>query len=679
MGHADCSAAGAVRVSSFFALLALGVGPSLAMAGPSSADANEDVAMSQLFLRLVENERAPLVLGEDVLGSNVVRAPIPRPALLPSETPAMDCVHAAHDITLDPRAGVVDASLELKVKAAGKALGSVGIVVDEGLEAGTVKATNRDVTVADATFPPSRVVRVDFSRALSPGEETTITIPYAGTLSCARPTKGGMTCSKGKAFSHFAHKSIFPYVFDPDEPDSVILDALTRKIVLRVPADDEVVVTGQKVQQVVRGKTKISTWTIDKPLSRTVGLYALVGDLGLEEIPGRSTPATFFHPQPRQTVDADLIAWSGPALDFVEHLSGARLPFERGLSLVRLPKSLGDPGTATFGMTLLSDSYSNAGPLMYEETWAHENAHLLWGIVVPETDPNESRLMSEGIATLAQLDYSHVRHFASEDRDEYLARRFVPMRLDLDQHGTDLPPPQLLVGTSAPTDFRTTRYTLWAYFRNAIALDHLRATIGDDVFTDVLRAYGDRCRYVGCRPDVLRDIATEKSGRDIRAFFDRWITANERPRVVIDFSPLDGGADIELTKPDARPMTLELWLALDDGTRMKRRVDLGPKTTRTHVETPAAVIGVRASPRHDVLVDVRSAVDGDLDFDGETDGFDILRCARLTGRTYSTKGAAGLWKVDEPFDPRCDVDGDRSIDDDDLEQLSEQFGKLRTR
>src|SRR5690606_6960022 len=105
------------------------------------------------------------------------------------------------------------------------------------------------------------------------------------------------------------------------------------------------------------GETKVSRWSIDKPLSRMVGLYALVGDLGRKQVIGRSVPTTFFHPSPETDVDRSLVAWSGPALDFVERVSGERLPFERSLSLVRLPKSLGDPGTATFGMTLLSDSY----------------------------------------------------------------------------------------------------------------------------------------------------------------------------------------------------------------------------------------------------------------------------------------------------------------------------------
>jgi hypothetical protein len=125
-------------------------------------------------------------------------------------------------------------------------------------------------------------------------------------------------------------------------------------------------------------------------------------------------------------------------------------------------------------------------------------------------------------------------------------------------------------------------------------------------------------------------------------------------------------------------MTLELWLQLDDGQLVKRRVDLAGRTTTVHLDTAAWVRSVATSPRHDVLVDARSSVEGDLDFDGETDGNDLLRCTPLVGKAYKTTTAVGLWNVDERFDPRCDVNGDLRIDDDDITAIAQSFGKLRT-
>jgi hypothetical protein len=389
-------------------------------------------------------------------------------------------------------------------------------------------------------------------------------------------------------------------------------------------------------------------------------------------------PTTLVFPAPEQEVDQQLTSWSSPVLDFIEQAAGGPLPFQRSLSLVRLPSDVGDPGTATFGMTLLSDSYTRVGALMHEETWAHENSHLFWGIVVPETDSSESRLMSEGMATLTEIDYSFSRHFSGEDRDSYLARRFVPIGLDLRSVGKSLPSIQLAPGATLPDGFRTGLYTLWAYYKTSATLDHLRATIGDDVFARGLGEYMGRCSFVGCRPDDLRVVMEHASGKDLEPFFARWVTGTSRPEVAIAFEPTgDDGAEAVLTKQDDIPMTLELFVRLEDGGIVKRRVELGPKTTRVRIDAPGRVRSVSANPRHDVLVDARSAIAGDLDFDGETDGFDVLRCTRLVGRKYESTGAIGLWNAEETFDPRCDRDGDFDIDDDDIADLAESFGSLR--
>jgi hypothetical protein len=111
---------------------------------------------------------------------------------------------------------------------------------------------------------------------------------------------------------------------------------------------------------------------------------------------------------------------------------------------------------------------------------------------------------------------------------------------------------------------------------------------------------------------------------------------------------------------------------------VKKRVDLGPRTTTVHVDTPGHVLTVATSPRHDLLVDAVSSLEGDLDFDGETDGFDLIKCTRLVGKKYESTGAVGLWNVAEPFDPRCDLDGDFDIDEEDIENIASKFGTLRS-
>jgi hypothetical protein len=659
--------------------LLLGLGVLLA---PFSAVAAgpEDLASSSSthpLLRFVESERGPGLFVRKALEAGAFRS-LRTPLAVTPGTSALDCIHATHDIQLEPASGATIAHLDLKIRADRRALSSVGLSLDEGLRIGNVTADGRAAVVDETVSSPARIVQISLSPALKPGESTVVHIPYDGTLACGTyPEGGGIVCSKSDDFSYFAHQSVIPYVFDPADPQGSQLDAMTRDIVLRVPSTIDVVATGEKVSEIVEGETKVSTWTIDHPLSRSLGMYVFAGKLGLRTVPGRTVPTTFVFPKPHMPVDDRLVAWSGGVLDFVEKLGGGPLPFQRSMTLVRLPANVGDPGTATFGMTLLSDSYVRAGDLMHEETWAHENSHLFWGIVVPEASSAESRMMSEGLATLSELDYTWAQHFSSMDRDTYLARRFVPIGLDLRTQGKELPAVQLGMGEMQPEGLRTSLYTLWAYYKTSATLDHLRVTIGDDAFSRGLATYVKRCSYVGCRPDDFRSVLEETTGKDLAPFFDRWVNASSRPEVSIGFQPVPGGADIELTKHDAHPMTLELWLRLDDGQLVKRRVDLSGHTTNVHVDTGAWVRSVATSPRHDVLVDATSTVKGDIDFDGESDGIDLLRCTPLVGKTYKSSSAVGLWNVDERFDPRCDVNGDLKIDDDDITAIGTSFGTFR--
>ena len=606
----------------------------------------------------------------------------PRPVFFTKTTVgALDAQHAKHDIKLDPMTGETVATMELTIEANGKALSAIGFTMDEGLSVTSVTMTGgHSASFSDEIYTPSRVTNVVFEPALQIGETTTLTVAYSGTLGCgAYPEGQGVVCTKGKDFSYFAHQSIFPYLYDPQSPYSTGLDSLTRDIVLRVPQGTDVVATGEFVSDSVDGQgNRVSTWSIDKPLSRSLGMYVFAGKLGMKTVPGRSVPTTLVFPAPEQAVDGRLSSWSSPVLDFVEQFAATKLPFDKSMSLVRLPSDVGDPGTATFGMTLLSETYSRVGDLMHEETWAHENSHLFWGIVVPELDTYESRLMSEGMATVTEIEYSYARHFSAEDHDLYLARRFVPIGLDLRLLGKGLPAVHLAPGEALPDEYRTALYTLWAYYKTSATLDHLRVTVGDDVFAKGLTEYVKRCSYVGCSPDNLREILTEVSGKDMAPFFSRWVTGTQRPQVMVGFAPTgDNGADIELTKADDKPMTLELWLRLDDGKLVKKRVDLGGRTTTVHLNTPAHVRTVAPSPRHDLLVDSVSTLEGDLDFDGETDGIDLLKCTRLVGKKYESTGAVGLWNTTEQFDPRCDLDGDFDIDEDDIENLASHFGTLR--
>src|SRR5690606_13393011 len=103
--------------------------------------------------------------------------------------------------------------------------------------------------------------------------------------------------------------------------------------------------------------------------------------------------------------------------------------------------------------------------------------------------------------------------------------------LDLRGGGDALPAVRLPPGQSTPDRLRTPLYTLWAYYKTSATLDHLRVTVGDDVFARGLVAYVDRCSFVGCHPDDLRTVLEEVSGENLMPFFQRWVDGSSRPEV----------------------------------------------------------------------------------------------------------------------------------------------------
>lgn len=646
--------------------------PHVAAAGPTRTNANE-LTVSHPWVALTDAEARDQrhVFAATAAGAHAKLDPFPSAS-------ALDCEHAVHDIQLDPSTGATVATLDLKVRARGRSLARVGFTFDEGLEPTRATAPGREALIEQTIFSPTRVTEIVLSPPLLPGESTVVHLEYSGTLACGSfPDGGGLVCTRNADFQFFGQQSVYPYVFDPVAPRSMALDALTREITLRVPESSDVIATGQHLEDTEVSGYRISRWTIDRPLARTLGLFVFTGKLGRLDVSGRTSPTSVVFPRPQLPIDARLTGWSSPVLDFVERSAGSKLPFDRSLTLVRLPADVGDPGTATFGMTLLSETYARAGEMMHEETWAHENVHLFWGIVVPEKNPAESRLMSEGLATLTQIDYTGMRHFRNEDRDTYLARRFLPIGIDLRTMGKDLPPVVFPSGGGALQTAGGAQYTVWAYTKSAATLDHLRVTVGEDVFAKALDEYRVQCSFVGCSPSDFRYVLEQASGKSMETFFERWVTASSRPAVSLGFEAVPGGAEIEVGKDDAMPMTLELWLRLEDGQLLRKRVDLVGRSTTLHVDTPAPVRAVAVNPRHELMVSSRSRIDGDLDFDGEVDGADLLRCSRLFGKTYKAPSGLGLWNVEETYDPRCDLNDDLRIDDADLDLLTKSFGKLK--
>src|SRR5262249_52367887 len=155
------------------------------------------------LFRLVERERTGTRHVVDAFRSGALR-PFPRPPGGSSAKGALDCLHAAHDISLDPRTGTTRATLDLEVSAVGRPLAAVGLAFDQGPRVTAVSASGRTAAATDGIYVPTRMVTIGLSPALPAGASTMIHVAYEGTLSCGNfPSSGAVVCTKGQDFSAF--------------------------------------------------------------------------------------------------------------------------------------------------------------------------------------------------------------------------------------------------------------------------------------------------------------------------------------------------------------------------------------------------------------------------------------------------------------------------------------------
>ena len=105
------------------------------------------------------------------------------------------------------------------------------------------------------------------------------------------------------------------------------------------------------------------------------------------------------------------------------------------------------------------------------------------------------------------------------------------------------------------------------------------------------------------------------------------------------------------------------------------RVTASGTSTTVPLESANGLFAVKPNPRLGILAKLSSKVVGDVNFDGEADGLDLLACARAIGTKYKgTDAAPGLWDLDSHFPVACDRDDDGDIDENDWESIESAFG-----
>ena len=629
----------------------------------------------------------PLGLSLLALAGNAGATPIPRWAdllehrrvksVVALEKPVSQPLYSstqvvAIDTKLDvaPATGVVAGHVDLKVKAL-TGVTSVALLLDGGLVASTATAPGQSVGVSNQSVQGYAMVSLALTPGLAPGEELTFSVDYAGTLECK--TQG---CYAGASLAFVSENGAIPGVYDQDNLGGYNAWGASRSLEISVPAGTTVVASGDRVSITPAGAKTTTKWAIPAYHSYG-GNIVMMGPLAETAVGGTSVPTSIFTASSGPSYATKWTSWMQDILPFLDAQAGQKLPYP-ALKVFKLPLGWLDifRGTAGHGLTLLSEDYASGGDAYFEETLAHENAHQWWGVLVSPTDILVTRWLVEGLATFSQIDFAAQVQNASVPREEYLARRYREHWMLVKYLGDASLP--LVLGSSTEVPQDSIQNTLWAYIRSSALLEYLRVVVGDAPFAQLLQSWAKDCAQKLCDSADFLALLEQVSNEDFDPVFAQWVQAGTAAAPRLAFSQSGGKLSVTAADIDGLVVPLELWITLADGALKKERVRFeGSKPVE--IALTGSARSVRPNPRQDGMIWSRSAVLGDVDFDGEVDGLDVIHCAWRSGKLAdpSQPGGEGIWSSDLDFDPRCDFDDSGSIGASDLAVVEQAYGNVK--
>ncbi len=590
----------------------------------------------------------------------------------------IDLLNQSMNVQLDPATGVTSGTADLTLKATGTGP-VIGVLLDQGVLVSTATLSGgHTASVQNQPYEPYNFAVVHASPAIAVGEQVTLHVAFSGTLQCvldpnyARPER---YCGLGGEMNYVMRGSALPDFMDPYADWST--DAYSLSLVLQVPSGQQVVFSGDLQNTTDDGTHLVTTWGAPN-FTNMMTQLAIMGDLGTAPSAGTTPPTTVYYLKNSTQWSTEMASWMQTILPFLDQQSGAQLPFSQ-LSIVKLPQLDGFDGTATNAVTFLGEQYGTEGAQMFEETLAHENSHLWWGVMVY---PSEASLwLVEGMAMISEYDYAASKFHASENRDLYLASRYRENEFGV-RYLTDpatLAPLLLSNWNQAPTSMIDNE--VWAYIKSSAMLDYLRLSIGETNFATGLVAYRAKCAFASCATKDFREAMEAASGQDLQTFISQFVTANHYPKLVVGFDQVPNGAaskvTVRLAQVDDITTPMELWFVLEDGSVQRKVVTATGKTSTLTVDMPSAVRAVMPNPRQDAILWSTSEQPGDVDMDGEVDGRDLIHCARIIGKKVQNYNSGTILGVDIAFDPRCDNAPNQTIEDADLDPINTNFATVK--
>ncbi len=583
--------------------------------------------------------------------------------------------HVAYDVDLLPDSGTVGIVMQVTVRGEAAPTSELVLLLDGGM---LVSAADVGGTpVSPVATPAGSFVNVSVPITLAVGEVATVTIAYGGVPLCDTYAPGFAFCEGIPAgMSRFQSGSVFPILLESD--GSPTTDVGTQLMALRVPSGTSLVSNYDVTSETDDGSVRTLDLAIGEP--RAIFTVLLPGVFEIDPLSASPPVSTLAYAGEPPAWESTALEAGAELVAFIEASSGVPFPCDV-LTFLALEPEHRD---VSFSYRCILGAHPGDVPSdwRFEEYAAHELSHQIWGIALAPSDSLRTKLLHDGAAQLAMYDWAHARRFASVPYDEYLGFRHREADIMLRYLAPLAEATPVLVPTVGESiDVAThgaTEAWGWQYLKSSAAHDGLRILVGDQLLPG-RTAFLSSCIGSPCVTADYRDALEEASGLDLGPFFDAFVTDAYVPDIRISFAVTEsaGGftTTIELQQNEPRPIPIELLFELEDGELARSIVEIDQLTNELTFEHAKRPIVVRPNPRLTPLLRDTSAVEGDVNFDGRSDGIDLVRCnfayERQAQAAYppALEENLGFFGVDLFFDPRCDFDADGVISDADLSYL----------
>ena len=473
----------------------------------------------------------------------------------------VDILGYRYDLTLSDSSDQIrmEATIELRFLAAGRTRLALDLVSRN--DSGRGMVVDR---VADSVGPLPFAHRddrldVNLRRPGAAGERVRVLVSYHGVPAAALrigPNKFGDRTFSSDNWPNLARH----WLVGIDHP----YDKATSEFIITAPAHYQVVSNGRLLEETDLGNGLRRThWRESVPIAtwlQTLGAarYAVEHSGTVDGIPIEA----WVYPQDRDQGFADFGGPTPAALRFFSDRVGP-YSYEKLANVESVAAGGGMEAASAIGYT-----ERLIGSPRARDVIVHEIAHQWFGNAVTERDWNDVWL-SEGFATYFTLLFTE--HDAGRDAFVEGLRKSRATVLDYDAKH----PGYRVVHTNLTDMTQVTSGQ--TYQKGAWTLHMLRGLVGTETFWRGIRTYYARYRDANASTDEFRAVMEEASGRNLRWFFQQWLTRSGAPAIEGSWRYDPAGRRIEIAlaqtqvgEPFRVPLEIGIRYPGDAGIRIER-------------------------------------------------------------------------------------------------------------